>query len=374
MNLNLVYLILLFLVVGFFYSRYENKRVREQEGDYRDAIQNYLLDDVALMKSKKPILWLHVPYEYNSRHWLSFGSRSSFELNQPYLHLTVRTIIAKCDKSFTICIIDDKSFDKLIPGWSINMSFTSSPISEKVRQLACMKLLHRYGGMFCPISFVCFKDLMGMYEKGTSNNKMFVCENIDKNVTSQSYDFYPDLNFCGAPRENSTVASLIEFMQRTISKDFTQASIFLGEFNRWLKKKSTEGQVNIINGMDVGVKGANNKPIRIEDLMSNNYLDLYPQAYGIWIPANEILNRRQFEWFSRLSEKQVLHTDTIIGNYILVNMPPSKSGNLLEPISNKTVEQEFVSFWKVPSGAPVWGLKPYGLGDNIPKIKYPGLL
>lgn len=374
MNLNLVYLILLFLVVGFFYSRYENKRVREQEGDYREAIQKYLLDDVTLMKSKKPILWLHVPYEYNSRHWLSFGSRSSFELNQPYLHLTVRTILAKCDKSFTICIIDDKSFDKLIPGWSINMSFTSSPISEKVRQLACMKLLHRYGGMFCPISFVCFKDLMGMYEKGTLNDKMFVCENIDKNVTSQSYDFYPDLSFCGAPRENLTVASLIEFMQRTISKDFTQASIFLGEFNRWLKKKSSEGQVNIINGMDVGVKGANNKPIRIEDLMSNNYLDLYPQAYGIWIPANEILNRRQFEWFSRLSEKQVLHTDTIIGNYILVNMPPSKSGNLLEPISNKAVEDEFVSFWKVPSGAPVWGLKPYGLGDNVPKIKYPGLI
>jgi hypothetical protein len=128
--------------------------------------------------------------------------------------------------------------------------------------------------------------------------------------------------------------------------------------------------------MDVGVKAADNKPIKLEDLMSNNYLNLYTAAYGIWIPADEILNRRQFEWFARLSEKQVLHSDTIIGNYILVNLQSTstQSGNLLEPISNAEIKKEFVGFWKVPSGAPVYGLKPYGLGDNIPKIIYPGLL
>lgn len=376
LNLNLVYLIILFLILGFLYSRYENKRIREQEGDYRDAMQKYLLDDVTLLKSKKPILWLHVPYEYNSRKWLSFGSRSSFELNQPYLHLTVRTIIAKCDKSFTICIIDDNSFEKLLPGWSINIGTMGQPISDKMRQLGLMKLLLRYGGMICPISFVCFKDLLPLYEKGTMHDKMFVCQNNDKNVTAASFDFYPDISFCGAPKDNETVAQLIEFMQRTISKDFTAASVFLGEFNRWINKKANESRINIINGMDVGVKGADNKPIKLENLMSNNYLDLYPHGYGIWIPANEILNRRQFEWFARLSEKQVLHSDTIIGNYILVNLPSypgGKEGNILEPISNKNVTNEFVGFWKTPLYPGLYGLQPRGIGDNVPKVQYTGM-
>ena len=75
----------------------------------------YLLDDDTLGKSKKPILWIHVPYEYNSRNWLSFGSRSAFDLNQPYLYLTVKTIIKNCDESFKIVMIDDGSFEKLIP-------------------------------------------------------------------------------------------------------------------------------------------------------------------------------------------------------------------------------------------------------------------
>jgi hypothetical protein len=84
--------------------------MREEEGESYEAIQEYLLDGDTLGKSKKPILWLHVPYEYNSRNWLSFGSRSSFDLNQPYLYLTVRSIIKQCQGSFTICIIDDTHF------------------------------------------------------------------------------------------------------------------------------------------------------------------------------------------------------------------------------------------------------------------------
>jgi hypothetical protein len=358
------------IVVIFLYRRYEDKVYKY--GNMNKSLQDYLLDNVTnLDKSKKPILWLHVPYEYNSRRWSSFGSRSSLDLNQPYLFLTVRTIISKCDNSFTICIIDDHSFDKLLPGWSINMSKVANPISDKLRKLALMKILHKYGGMICPISLVCFQNLIGLYEKGTVNDKMFVCENVDKNVTSASFDFYPDLGFCGAPRECHLVGQLIEFMQRTISQDFTAASEFLGEFDRWVYKKVKENKINLINGVDVGTKTVSNKPILLEDLMANHYLNLYPQAYGIWVPMNQILKRRSFEWFARLSEKQVLESDTILGQYILINMPPNTEGNVLEPISNQDIKKEFVGFWQVPSDAPYYGLKPNFLGDNLQMSQVP---
>ena len=103
---NLFILFLILIVLGFLYRRFEDKRIREEKDENYAAIQNYLLDDVTLAKSKKPILWIHVPYEYNSRNWLSFGSRSSFNLNQPYLYLTVKSIINQCDNSFTICIFE----------------------------------------------------------------------------------------------------------------------------------------------------------------------------------------------------------------------------------------------------------------------------
>ena len=361
------------IVLAILYNRFENKRLREENQDNYETIQKYLLDDETLAKSKKPILWIHVPYEYNSRNWLNFGSRSSFELNQPYLYLTVKSIIDQCQDSFTICIIDDSSFQRLLPSFNVDMTSISSPILNNMRQLALMKLLHTYGGLICPISFVCIKNLIGMYDKGTRNDSMFLCETNDRNITSTTHNFYPSLTFCGAPKECATVGSLIDFIQRTMSRDYTAETEFLGNFDRWTNSRIQKGEINLIDGVEIGIKTIDEKPILIDDLMSNNYLNLYKGTYGILIPAEEILKRRKFEWFARMSQKQVLESNTIIGNYLLVNA--GEGGNILEkltPLINKEVERKYVGFWKTPNYPGLYGLKPNFLGDNLLKQDHTG--
>ena len=370
---NLFILFFILIVLGVLYKRFEDKMSREESSDIHESIQKYLLDDDTLGKSKKPILWIHVPYEYNSRNWLSFGSRSSFDLNQPYLYLTVRSIIKNCDKSFTICIIDDTSFKRLIPGWNINMTSISDPILSNMRMLGMMKLLYIYGGIHCPISFLCLKDLNELYVKGTRGEKMFVCETVDRNVTSTDVDFYPNLNFCGAPKECETVRELCNFIQRTASHDYTADTKFLGEFDKWSKERIHSGKINMIEGVEIGTKTVDEKQIIVDDLMSNNYLDLYQGTYGILIPSEEILSRNKFEWFARLSPKQVMESDTIIGNYILLSQTEEK-GILepMEPITNNAIENRFVGFWKTPNYPGLYGLKPNLLGDNMSKQSYTG--
>jgi hypothetical protein len=340
----------------------------ETTEDY-ETIQKYLLNDVTLAKSKKPILWIHVPYEYNSRKWLSFGSRSSFDLNQPYLYLTVKSIISQCSKSFTICIIDDNAFHKLIPGWSIDMTRISNPILNNVRTLGLLKLIYIYGGLLCPISFLCMKNLAGLYNKGTSEGKMFLCETPNRNITSSTYDFYPSLSFCGAPKENMILANLIDFIQRTSSKDLTAESVFLGDFDRWCESRIKSGQINLIDGTEIGVKTVDDKQIIVDDLMSNQYLNIYPGTYGILIPASDLLNRIKFEWFTRMSAKQVLESDTIIGNYLLLANAPDNERGIIEPLQ---VKPDWVGFWKTPNFPGLYGLKPNFLGDNLIKQTYAG--
>ena len=366
---NLFILFLILIVLGFLYRRFEDKRIREEKDENYSAIQNYLLDDVTLAKSKKPILWIHVPYEYNSRNWLSFGSRSSFNLNQPYLYLTVKSIIQQCDNSFTICIFDDNSFQRLIPGWNINMSSISDPILSNMRTLGFMKLLYIYGGMLCPISFLCMKDLSGLYGKGTRGNKMFLCQTTDRNVTSTDFDYYPSVAFCGAPKNCDTVKMLCDFIQRTMSVDSTAESEFLGNFDRWCEKRIQGNQINLIDGVDIGTKTIDEKPILIDDLMSNQYLNLYKGTYGILIPADEVLKRHKYEWFARMSAKQVMESNTIIGNYLLLANAPDARGGILEPLEMKP---NWVGFWKTPDMPGVYGLKPNFLGDNLIKVPYTG--
>jgi len=365
---NLIIIFIILIAVGFIYRRLEDKRIREEEKDDYEAIRQYLLNDETLADSKKPILWIHVPYEYNARNWQSFGSRSSFELNQPYLYLTAKSIIKHCERSFRICLIDDKSFKKIIPDWNINMDRMAQPISDKIRAMAMIKLVYIYGGLICPLSFLCMKDMISLYEKGVQGNKMFVCENIDRNITSTSYEFYPNMQFMGAVKGNQTISKLIDFMQRTISSDFTAQSVFLGDFNRWINGRIEKNEVYLINGMDVGTKTVDSNPVLLEDLMSQNYVDFFSKMYGIWIPAADLLKRRKYEWFVRLSAKQVLEADTILSKYMVVANAPDQ-GHLIAPLKAKP---KWVSFWEVPSQAPVWGLKPNFLGNQLLQKNHPG--
>ena len=373
--MNYVFLFVILICVGFLYKRFQEKIYNDDNTDTYKMIRDFLLNDVDLVESngsnkvKKPIIWIHVPHEYNARKWLSFGSRSSHDINQPYLYLTVRTILTQCSNSFTICMIDDSAFKKLIPGWKIDMSKISTPVLENMRQIGLMRLLYNYGGMICPISFLCMKDLIGLYNRGTSGNKMFLCETGDKNITSESYSFYPNIYFCGANKNNYMVGQIIDFMLRVYSSDYTAESVFLGDVNRFCENKIKNGQINLIDGINIGIKNIDDEPILIEDLMAVEYLKLYPGTYGILIPADDILSRLKYQWFSRLSHKQVLESNTIIGNYILLSIAPDAKKGILEPLINKP---NWVGFWKTPLMPGLYGLKPNLLGDEVPKIKFTG--
>jgi hypothetical protein len=373
--MNYIVLFFILICVAILYKRFKEKLYYDDHNDNYKLIREYLLNDIDLVESwsnsrvKKPILWIHVPNEYNSRKWLSFGSRSSHDINQPYLYLTVRTILTQCSNSFTICMIDDSAFRKLIPGWKINMTKISDPVLQNMRQLGLMRILQSYGGMICPVSFLCMKDLIGLYKRGTSGDKMFLCETADKNITSESYSFYPNIQFCGANKNNYMVGQIIDFMLRIYSSDYTSESVFLGDVNRFCEKRINNGQINLIDGVNIGIKNIDEEPILIEDLMSVKYLKLYPSAYGILIPADEIISRTKYQWFSRLSHKQVLESNTIIGNYILLSISPDAKKGILEPLINKP---NWVGFWKTPLIDGVYGLKPNYLGDEVQKLKFTG--
>jgi hypothetical protein len=238
-----------------------------------------------------------------------------------------------------------------------------------MRTLGFMKLLYIYGGMMCPISFLCMKDLTGLYNKGTRDNKMFLCETTDRNITSTDLDYYPSVSFCGAPKECETVKMLCDFIQRTMSRDFTAENKFLGNFDRWCQKRIQNREINMIDGVEIGTKTVEETPIILDDLMSNQYLNLYKGTYGILIPADEVLKRKNYEWFARLSAKQVMESNTIIGNYLLLANAPDAQGGILEPLEMKP---NWVGFWKTPEYPGLYGLKPDRLGNNLIKLPYTG--
>jgi len=309
--------LLVLMAVGMLYEKYKGYIDDDEEIKHYELVRKYLLNDSSLAQSKRPIIWIHLNYEQNSRRWLSFGSRNSDDLNQPYLHLTIKSIIDKCGEDFNICLIDDDSFANILPGWNIDLHLVADPVKDKLRQLALAQVLHSFGGMLLPASFICFDNLNKVYNSGTKGDKMFVGEFADNNSTSVSHNFYPSTKIMGCEKSNEVMAEYIQFLQNVISKDYTDESNFVGCYGRWCNDKINANEMNLITADILGIKDRTNKVINVERLIGNSYIDLCNNVVGVYVPHDEILKRTSIQWFARLSAKQSLEADTNISKYLL---------------------------------------------------------
>jgi hypothetical protein len=75
-------------------------------------------------------------------------------------------------------------------------------------------------------------------------------------------------------------------------------------------------KMNLILGEKVGVKTIDRKPILLEDLMEEAPLAIDPTAYGIYIPADDILQRIKYQWFAVLSNEQLMESNAIVVTYL----------------------------------------------------------
>jgi hypothetical protein len=318
-SVKFILLISILLIITLLYSVYKNKIELSDNEKHYNLVRKYLLNDTPLGQ-KKPVIWLHLEYKINSRNWDSFYSRNTNQLNQPYLYLTIKSIIEKCGDEFNICLIDDNSFINLLSNWNINLEFVAEPIKSKLRTLAFTKLLYNYGGFLIPPSFLCLKNLLKTFEKKTENNKLFVSDLINRNSTAMDNNLYMNNKFMGCKPFCEKINEYSNYLQILISKDYTDESVFTGEINRWLEDNMESNEINMLTAEELGLVNRNNKVISIEDMLSNINTDLHLDSLGIYIPSNELLMRSKYQWFCRLSPKQVLESQTMRGKYIYSNI------------------------------------------------------
>jgi hypothetical protein len=352
------------------YKKHEDKLLLKENDDYY-LIRKYLLNDSNkenTLHKNKPMLFIHIPHEYNARHWLSFGSRSSCELNIPYLYFTLKSIIKNCEESFNIIIIDDSSFEKLIPEWKIQMNLLPDPIKSYTRQLAILKLLYLYGGLSVPIQFLCFKDLITLYENNIGNvSNTFVFQTLDTNVSNTHNKFYPNINFLGCSKNNTFILEVIQYMEISISQDQTNQTNFLGNFDRLLQQNVQNGKINLVDASLIGLKTKKGEEILLDNFMSDEYLDLNNDCYGIYTPLHELLKRRKYEYYLRMNKKQILDSTCILSKYILIASVPSHReslegfSNIINNDRTGNENSSIISWYLTPLKPALWGVKPLGV-------------
>lgn len=270
----------------------------------------------------KPKIWIHTKHDINARKWKDFMSRNTYDLNMPYVHFTIQSIIQHNNDDFYIYLIDDETFSKLIPEWDADIFNMAEPMKSYFREIALMKIIHNYGGMIVPDSFLCTKSLLPFYNENLANKKPFVCENINRscNLFEQQKKllFVPHVFFMGCLKDDHTIGALIDNLRAklTYQFDLTDERNFMGHTSQMCIRAIDADKMNLVLGQKIGVKTTKRKPILIEELFEERPLDLDDSHVGIYIPEDELLRRHKFNWFVYLSKEDVFKANSIIVKYM----------------------------------------------------------
>ena len=276
-----------------------------ETNDEYEMIKNYLLNESPLYGYNRPKLWIHSKYEINSRKWKDFHSRNTTDLNQDYVHLTIKTIINHCGEDFNICLIDDDSFSKLLPDWDVDVLNMAEPRKSNYRAMGMAQLLYVYGGMTLPNSFVCLKNLKNFYDEHVAKKTAFMIISC----------------LCGSVLNRQSrrivILKLVNYLKNlNMNGHFTDENAFKGSIQYFCKQQIQDQDLLLVGGEMIGIKTNKNKPILIEDLCEEAYLDLHPHVIGIQIPSEDILKRTKYQWFAVMNAEQLLDTNMIVSKYI----------------------------------------------------------
>lgn len=299
---------LLFIILAFVYNYY----LHQSPDDY-DLNNDKLINDFLLTRGNsknKTRIWIHIPTEYNSLRWESFGSRSNHDVNTDYLYLCMQSIL-KNNKGNDILVISDDSFNKLLPNFNIELNKLADPVKSKVRKLCLMKLLLKYGGILTPVNFICNKDLKLLFNESNNSNP-FVAEKVDDSHDFLEY-FIPESNFIGVRKPNNDVIQMfIQFLEEIISTDSTDASNFLNVQGKWCLNEIKNDRLNMICGSNVTTKTMDGDPITVDDLFQSKLVNYFKESYGVLVPHNEISRRVKYNWLLKLNEQDIKQSDTLI--------------------------------------------------------------
>lgn len=319
---HIIFSLISLALVGFVYGKFQEKEeLTEQQRD-QVIIEKYLINDDSILREKRPLVWVYIPREINARNWVSFYSRNTRDLNQPYLMLTLHSIIKQVGDSARICLIDDESFSKIIPGWTIDLASLADPLRTHMRTLAIAKVLYNHGGILVPISYLALQPISELSSPvhGGTMSECFVVEGACRMITDEAITAFPSHEFMGCLKGSLMMREFVGYLESLNSKDYTSEQDVLGQADRWIYGKTLAGKIQVVPACRVGVVNKERRLVGVEGLLGSSYVAYCGCLAGIWVPREEILRRTKYSWFARLSHEQIYESNTELGRRLLVSL------------------------------------------------------
>lgn len=262
----------------------------------------------------KPSLWLFYDLsEANSRWWMDFMGRSSRAINLPYLNLCYQSIVKYGAGQYNIKVLSGmEDVANLLGGWEAlpsTMRDRRAPLGRAEKAWIRAAVLDKEGGMWLEPSTI----VMSQLPLPEGNKLVFYGTDSDEMYTRQGSMAAPSFNAVFSPRAgHPAMKEMLEFAssERRLfggGKEMRKDDIW-----DWVAACAGKEMCEVGKGLTLDRK-ANGKRIEVEDLLAT--VEGIPAPFQVPantvfvpLPGREFLDFRNFGWFLRMSEEQILES------------------------------------------------------------------
>lgn len=287
-------------------------------GAYRtDIIENIFRDKNLLKKGMDlPVIWLYYDTsDVNSRWWADFGQRSTRVINVPYLNLSYETIVEANKGIYRVEVIAGLSdAASRLGGWNQMPKFLQNPLSSvgpaELNWLRA-EFLSRFGGLWVSPSVICLKPF-NLLEPGAL---AFYGTDMDETYSGKAGTKVPGFAVMGVLEPGD------QRMKKWAEAAFNRLEEGGGGKQirgdaKWDYVAFADGKVQVYSREEVSRK-SDGRRIQLEDLLAAGQdgalpFDIPRESIYVLVPWEEMKDRRNFGWFLRMSEDQILDSDLAI--------------------------------------------------------------
>lgn len=266
-----------------------------------------------------PVIWIYIDTsDVNSRYWADFGNRSSRAINIPFLNLCYESLVKVNSKKYRVEVIGGVADLAIrLGGWDAlptPLQSSLAPVGEAELNWIRAAVLKKFGGLWANPSMVAMKAFPTL----PSDKVAFFGSDDNETYSGPLGTAAPSLRLLWSPKPEHPL--FVEWEETTwkrvedqvggrqFRKDGTSDALLLG--------RKYKEEVTYFPSVELSRK-PNGKRIQLADLLmsgqeGNLPIVLTEDTEVVPVPYEELLASREYGWFLRMSEEQILASDLTI--------------------------------------------------------------
>ena len=284
---------------------------------YRIYKQKNTFEDPDLLKRglNTPTIWIFInDTDVNSRMWADFGARSSRVYNLPFLNLCYASIVKAAGTNYHIEVIGGLADAEQRLGY-LPEGMRNKRIPLRSEEMTYLKVafLEKFGGLWmCPAT-ICLKQLPVLPKDKVV---LFGSDPLETYAGPQGTEL-PNQHAMWSPKpKNPFFVKWKKILEPRIEEHHGGREI--RNDSRWdiIFAGSDKTDVTLMPNAELTRKAGGRK-IELEDLLASGTegvlpFQIPPETLYVPFPWPELLERRIFGWFLRLSEEQIKESDLAV--------------------------------------------------------------